>query len=128
MALSEGVCINTTGSPRLGLKKAPDQSHTGHAPQRHGPPWVVGRENAGPQRLWPHVQWQLLFQAEVLKSADLLGVPLVLSFPLARLLRGPCPHTPLQPLANAVLRVHPDAGRGVRDVGPEWHWGTMRGT
>ena len=49
-------------------------------------------------------------------------------FPLARLLRGPCPHTLLQPLANAVLRVHPDAGRGVRGVSPEWHWGVMRGT
>ena len=35
---------------------------------------------------------------------------------------------PLPQPPSAVLRVHPDTGRGVRDVGPEWHWGTRRGT
>lgn len=89
---AQGVCINTIGSPRLGPRKAPDQSHTGHAPQRHGPPWVAGRQNAGPQRLWPSCAVAALIPGRSIEKRWSSGCAACSPFPLARLLRGPCPH------------------------------------
>lgn len=79
----------------------------------------------GPRDYGCHVQWQLLFQAEVLKSADLLGVPLFFSPSQASLWSMSPPSSPTPPVLSSE-RILMQA-EVERDVRPEWHWDTVRG-